>query len=129
MLMYFICKAVDMAPQPIRCLWSGDNKHLKKKQKNNKKNNNNNNNQQQNQYVGQTPNQRRMATVCHKYDIRHEVDNPVANNLNLPLDGTFELFPTEQPPILGSRTETVLLRLEREGFCVGFVHWKQKIYL
>ena len=31
MLMYFICKAVDMAPQPIRCLWSGDNKHLKKK--------------------------------------------------------------------------------------------------
>ena len=28
MLMYFICKAVDMAPQPIRCLWSGDNKHL-----------------------------------------------------------------------------------------------------
>ena len=36
--MYFICKAVDMAPQPIRCLWSGDNKHLKKnkKQKNKK---------------------------------------------------------------------------------------------
>ena len=33
MLMYFICKAVDMAPQPIRCLWSGDNKHLNKKKK------------------------------------------------------------------------------------------------
>ena len=31
--MYFMCKAVDMAPQPIRCLWSGDNKHLKKKKK------------------------------------------------------------------------------------------------
>ena len=31
--MYFICKAVDMAPQPIRCLWSGDNKDLKKKKK------------------------------------------------------------------------------------------------
>ena len=37
MLMYFICKAVDMAPQPIRCLWSGDNKHLKKKKKKKKK--------------------------------------------------------------------------------------------
>ena len=37
MLMYFICKAVDMAPQPIRCLWSGDNKHLKKKKKKEKK--------------------------------------------------------------------------------------------
>ena len=35
--MYFICKAVDMAPQPIRCLWSGDNKHLKKKKKKKKK--------------------------------------------------------------------------------------------
>ena len=32
MKMYFmiICKAVDMAPQPIRCLWSGANKHFKK---------------------------------------------------------------------------------------------------
>ena len=29
MLLYFmICKAVDMTPQPIRCLWSGDNKQL-----------------------------------------------------------------------------------------------------
>ena len=37
MLMYFICKAVDMAPQPIRCLWSGDNKHLFKKKKKKKK--------------------------------------------------------------------------------------------
>ena len=32
--MYFmICKAVDMALQPIRCLWSGDNKHFWKKEK------------------------------------------------------------------------------------------------
>ena len=31
--MYFICKAVDMAPQPIRCLWSGDNNKRKKKKK------------------------------------------------------------------------------------------------
>ena len=37
MLMYFICKAVDMAPQPILCLWSGDNKHLLKKKKKKKK--------------------------------------------------------------------------------------------
>ena len=29
--MYFmICKEVDMAPQPIRCLWSADNKNIKK---------------------------------------------------------------------------------------------------
>ena len=28
------CKAVDMAPQPIRCLWSGDNKNDIKKNKN-----------------------------------------------------------------------------------------------
>ena len=32
--MYFmICKAVDMAPQPIRCLLSGDNKQFWKKKK------------------------------------------------------------------------------------------------
>ena len=38
-VMYFICKAVDMAPQPIRCLWSGDNKHLKQKKKKKKSDN------------------------------------------------------------------------------------------
>ena len=32
---FMICKAVDMAPQPIRCLWSGDNKHFGKKINNN----------------------------------------------------------------------------------------------
>ena len=37
MLMYFICKAVDMAPQPIRCLWSGDNKHLTQKKEGKKR--------------------------------------------------------------------------------------------
>ena len=36
------------------------------------------------QYVGQTKNQLRIRTVCHKYDIRHEVDTLVANNFNLP---------------------------------------------
>ena len=32
-----IIGAVDMAPQPIRCLWSGDNKHLKKKKEKKKR--------------------------------------------------------------------------------------------
>ena len=32
--MYFmICKAVDMAPQPIRYLWSGNNNKIFKKRK------------------------------------------------------------------------------------------------
>ena len=35
--MYFICKAVDMAPQPICCLWSGDNKTMWKKKEVKKK--------------------------------------------------------------------------------------------
>ena len=36
------------------------------------------------QYVEQTQNQLRIRTVCHKYDIRHEVNTPVANHFNLP---------------------------------------------
>ena len=70
-------------------------------------------------YVGQTQNQLRIRTVCHKYDIRHEVDTPVANHFKLPghsLEENFEIIPIEQPPILGSKTETHLLRLERDSF-------------
>ena len=73
------------------------------------------------QYVGQTQNQLRIRTVCHKYDIRHEVDTPVANHFNLPghsLEENFEIVPIEQPPIFGSQTETDLLRLEREAFWI-----------
>ena len=36
------------------------------------------------QYVGQSQNQLRIRTVCHRYVIRHEVDTQVANNFNLP---------------------------------------------
>ena len=51
-------------------------------------------------YVGQTPNQLRIRTVCHKYDIRLEVDTPGANHFNLPghsLEANFEIIPIEQP--------------------------------
>ena len=44
---------------------------------------------------------------------------PVANHFNLPghsPEGNCEIIPIEQPPILGSKTETDLLRLEREAF-------------
>ena len=73
------------------------------------------------QYVGQTQHQLRIRTVCHKYNIRHEVDTPVANHFNLPghsLEEYFEIVPIEQPPMLGSKTKTDLLRLEREAFWI-----------
>ena len=80
------------------------------------------------QYVGQTQNQLRVRTVCHKYDIRHEVDTPVANHFNLPghsLVEHFEIVPIEQPPIFGSKTETDLLRLEREAFWIRTLETKK----
>ena len=72
-----------------------------------------------------------MRTVCHKYDIRHEVDTPTANHFNLPghsLEGNFEIIPIEQPPIVGSKTETDLLRLEREAFLDSYVANKKAIW-
>ena len=75
------------------------------------------------QYVGQTQNQLRIRTVCHKYDIRHE-----ANHFKLPghsLEEHFEIVPIEQPPILGSKTETDLLRLEREAFWIRTLETKK----
>ena len=80
------------------------------------------------QYVGQTQNQLRIRTVCHKYDIRHEVDTPVANHFNFmghSLEENFEIIPIEQPPILGSKTETDLLRLERKAFCIRTIERKK----
>ena len=69
-----------------------------------------------------------MRTVCHKYDIRHEVDTPTANHFNL-LEGNFEIIPIEQPPIVGSKTETDLLRLERtRGFLDSYVANKKAIW-
>ena len=35
------------------------------------------------QYVGQTQNHLQIRTVCHKYDIRHEVDTRVLKHFNL----------------------------------------------
>ena len=52
-------------------------------------------------YVGQTQNQLRIRRVCHKYDIRHEVDTPAASHFNLPghyQEENFEIIPIEQPP-------------------------------
>ena len=63
-----------------------------------------------------------------KYDIRHEVDTPVANHFNLPgnsLEENFEIVPIEQHPILGSKTETDLLRLEREAFWIRTLETKK----
>ena len=80
------------------------------------------------QYVGQTQNQLRIKTICHKYDFRHEVDTPVANHFNLPdhlLEEHFEIVIIEQPPILGSKTETDLLRLEREAFWIRTLETKK----
>ena len=80
------------------------------------------------QYVGQTQNQLRIRTVCHKYDIRHEVDTPVTNHFNLPghsLEENVKIIPIEQPPILGSKTETDLLRLEREAFWIRTLETKK----
>ena len=80
------------------------------------------------QYVGQTQNQLRIRTDCHKYDIRHEVNTPVANPFNLPghsLEENFEIVPIEQPLILGSKTETDLLRLEREAFWIRTLETKK----
>ena len=72
-----------------------------------------------------------MRTVCHKYDIRHEVDTPTANHFNLPghsLEGNFEIIPIEQPPIVGSKTETDLLRLEREAFWIRTLQTKKPFW-
>ena len=61
----------------------------------------------------------------------HEVDTPTANHFNLPghpLEGHFEIFPIEQPPIVGSKTETYLLRLEREAFWLRTLQNKKAIW-
>ena len=81
-----------------------------------------------NQYVGQTQNQLRMRTISHKYDIQHAVDTPRANHFNLlghSLEGHFEIIPIEQPPIVGSKTETDLLRLEQEAFWICTLQTKR----
>ena len=52
---------------------------------------------------------------------------PVANHFKLPghsLEGNFEIIPIEQPPIVGSKTETDLLRLEREAFWIRTLEQK-----
>ena len=62
------------------------------------------------------------------YDIRHEVDTSVANHFNLPghsLEENFEIVPIEQIPIFGSKTETDLLRLEREAFWIRTLETKK----
>ena len=67
-----------------------------------------------------------MRTVCHKYDIRHEVDTPTANHFNLPghsLEGNFEIIPIS--PKVGSKTETDLLRLEQEAFWIRTLQTKK----
>ena len=59
--------------------------------------------------------------MCHKYDIRHDVDTPVANHFNLhghSLEENVQIIQTEQPSILGSKTENELFRLEREAFSI-----------
>ena len=80
------------------------------------------------QYVEQTQNQLQIRTICHKYDFRHKVDTPVANHFNLPghlLEEHFEIVIIEQPPILGSKTKSDLLRLEREAFCIRTLETKK----
>ena len=80
------------------------------------------------QYVGQTQNRLRIRLVCHKYSIRHEENVPVANHFNLPghsLEEHFEIVPIEQTPILGTKAETDLLRLERESFWIRTLETKK----
>ena len=58
------------------------------------------------------------------YDIRHEVDTPVANHFNLPghsLEENFQIIPIEQTPILHLKTETDLLRFEPRGFLDSYI--------
>ena len=62
-----------------------------------------------------------MRTVCHKYDIRHEVFKLPGHSL----EGNFEIIQIEQAPIVGSKTETDLLRLEREAFWIRTLQTKK----
>ena len=59
-----------------------------------------------------------------KYDIRHEVESTIAIHSNLP-GHSQEIIPIEQPPILGSKTETDFLRLERDAFRIRTLETKK----